>query len=103
MPSECASIGQSPGPTDHLYNAGSGRNVGLTHGLLPVGLGRSQPTNRLLECMGDDHRTRIVRVVTISNERSWMTHDVEQRAGTCYRHRYTTQLEPTKCVRSAEW
>jgi len=27
MPSECASIGQSPGPTDHLYNAGPGRTV----------------------------------------------------------------------------
>jgi hypothetical protein len=25
MPSECASIGDNPGPTDHLYNAGSGR------------------------------------------------------------------------------
>ncbi len=23
MPSECASIGHSPGPADHLYNAGS--------------------------------------------------------------------------------
>jgi hypothetical protein len=24
MPSECASIGDNPGPTDHLYNAGTG-------------------------------------------------------------------------------
>jgi hypothetical protein len=23
MPSECASIGDNPGPTDHLYNAGT--------------------------------------------------------------------------------
>ena len=27
MPSECASIGHSPGPADHLYNAGPGASV----------------------------------------------------------------------------
>ena len=28
MPSECASIEDSPGPTDHLYNAGTGSHQG---------------------------------------------------------------------------
>ncbi len=28
MPSECASIGVSPGPTDHMYNAGSVGHLG---------------------------------------------------------------------------
>ncbi len=28
MPSECASIGVSPGPTDHMYNAGYGHASG---------------------------------------------------------------------------
>ena len=32
MPSECASIGDSPGPTDHLYNAGMGCRLTGTMG-----------------------------------------------------------------------
>ena len=35
MPSECASIGESPGPTDHLYNAGYVTSQVLTYDRVP--------------------------------------------------------------------
>jgi len=37
-------------------------------GLLPIGLGRRQPTDRFLECMSNDHRSCIVRIVAISDK-----------------------------------
>jgi hypothetical protein len=40
MPGDCASIGDSPGPTDHLYNAGSG-----SHLEAPMEQSRSAPLN----------------------------------------------------------
>jgi len=49
MPSECASIGQSPGPADHMYNAGT---VGHFSTSGRGGEGASPPGNRQLRTVG---------------------------------------------------
>jgi hypothetical protein len=51
MPSECASIGDNPGPTDHLYNAGSEASTGSAV---------STDSLYLWERLGDSHSNELL-------------------------------------------